>query len=197
MTSAQIKHIQTRIRTTHDGFWGPKSEAACRAYLRSLMPRPAVAPASDQTSLTKFYGPPGERDGAEPPMSPVEVPFPMFLYQPDGQRVKNIRVHERCAPALHAVLADFAKWSEQARHAAGLDLFFGCYNPRRMRGGTLPSLHARAAALDFDASRNGNHTHWPTAATMPIEAMEVFASHGWLPAGAMWSRDAMHFQFTT
>jgi hypothetical protein len=31
---------------------------------------------------------------------------------------------------------------------------------------------------------------------MPIEVMEEFAKEGWLPAGAFWSRDAMHFQAT-
>jgi hypothetical protein len=195
MTSAQIKAIQTRIGTVPDGFWGPRSEAACRAHLRSFMPR-NTAPATNQKSLTDFYGPPGERGGYEPPMEAVEVPFPMFLYQPSGTRVPHISVHKKCVPSLIGALADFAAWSEKDRVAAGLNLFFGCYNPRRMRGGTLPSLHARAAALDFDASRNGNSTHWPTAASMPLEVMEVFARHGWLPAGAMWSRDAMHFQFT-
>jgi hypothetical protein len=31
---------------------------------------------------------------------------------------------------------------------------------------------------------------------MPIEVMEEFAKEGWLPAGAFWSRDSMHFQST-
>lgn len=196
MKSEQIKELQRRIGAAVDGFWGPKSQARCREYLRSLMPSPAIAPTPDEKSLTSFLGPPGIRGGYTPPMSLVEVPFKMYLYQPDGIPVKHIGVHEKCSTSLVGVLSEFAAWSEKERRNAGLDLFFGCYNPRRMRGGTLPSLHARAAALDFDASRNGNNTHWPTAASMPLKAMEVFASYGWLPAGAMWSRDAMHFQFT-
>jgi hypothetical protein len=74
--------------------------------------------------------------------------------------------------------------------------FFGTFVNRKMRGGSLPSLHARAAAIDFDANRNGNTTHWPTRAHMPLDVMEIFAREGWLSAGAFWSRDAMHFQAT-
>jgi len=65
-----------------------------------------------------------------------------------------------------------------------------------MRGGTSYSLHARGAAIDLDAENNGNLTHWPTAATMPLEVMECFAREGWLSAGAFWGRDAMHHQAT-
>ena len=50
--------------------------------------------------------------------------------------------------------------------------------------------------FDFAASENGNHTSWPVAATMPLGVMEIFAAEGWLPAGAFWGRDAMHFQAT-
>jgi hypothetical protein len=74
--------------------------------------------------------------------------------------------------------------------------YFGCYVNRPIRGGSTPSLHARGAAIDFDANRNRNAQHWPVSATMPIEVMECFAREGWLCAGAFWSRDAMHFQAT-
>jgi hypothetical protein len=65
-----------------------------------------------------------------------------------------------------------------------------------MRGGHLPSLHARAAAIDLDPENNGNKEHWPLRSTMPLAVMAIFAKHGWLPAGAFWSRDSMHFQGT-
>ena len=70
-------------------------------------------------------------------------------------------------------------------------------NNRSMRGGSLPSLHARGAAIDLMPDQNANHTPWPSAATMPMEVMEAFAREGWLSAGAFWGRDAMHFQATS
>jgi hypothetical protein len=65
-----------------------------------------------------------------------------------------------------------------------------------MRGGRLPSLHARGAAIDLAADTNGNTTHWPTRADMPIEVLACFAREGWLSAGVFWSRDGMHNQAT-
>jgi hypothetical protein len=65
-----------------------------------------------------------------------------------------------------------------------------------MRGGTRPSTHARGIAIDLAPVWNGNATPWPAKATMPLAVMEQFAREGWLPAGAFWGRDAMHFQAT-
>lgn len=57
-------------------------------------------------------------------------------------------------------------------------------------------MHSWAMAFDIDALSNRNRDHWPTAASMPIIVMEVAAKHGFKPAGAFWSRDAMHFEYT-
>ena len=106
-------------------------------------------------------------------------------------------MHRRCAESLHAVLTDIARrhGNDERIMAAARD-YYGVYNNRPMRGGTLPSLHARAAAIDLDADDNGNEVAWPAKADMPLEIMECFAREGWMPAGAFWGRDAMHFQAT-
>lgn len=184
MTAAQIKAIQTRIGTEPDGFWGPKSVAACQRYLRKLMPEPVPWPKTDQRSLTAFYGDPGD----ESQLVTFDAPQGL-LYE--GVQVQRVRCHRKLWQSLARILAalcrDFPDIAAQ---------YAGCYNYRNMRGGSLPSLHARGAAVDFAPGTNGNLTHWPTKATMPLEVMELFAREGWLPAGAFWSRDAMHFQAT-
>lgn len=191
MTKPQIIDLQTHLGVAPDGFWGPKSIAAAQRRLRALMPVPNPWPKSDQTSLTRFYGRPGD----ESRHTYIKPPFPMFI---DGQPVAKIKVHERCADSLLRVLIRLldAYPASADRVSAGLTVFDGVYNNRSMRGGTLPSLHARAAAIDLDAGRNRNQQHWPVSATMPFRAMEIFAAEGWLSAGAFWSRDAMHFQAT-
>lgn len=56
MTTDEIKAMQTRIGVQADGFWGPKSIAACKAHLRALMPDINPWPSQDAESLRKFYG---------------------------------------------------------------------------------------------------------------------------------------------
>jgi hypothetical protein len=184
MTSEQIIEIQEKIGTTPDGFWGPKSVAACQDYLRSLMPRPNPWPKPDQSSLTDFYG----RAGDETKL--VNLPAPVVM-EYEGAKIRTIRCHRRVAESLDRALIDAYR---AAPHV--VRIYDGCYNNRAMRGGSTPSLHARGAAIDLHAERNGNHVPWPTVATMPFGVMEAFAREGWMPAGPFWGRDAMHFQAT-
>lgn len=185
MTQAQIRSIQQRVGATPDGFWGPKSIAACQRHLRSLMPSPNPWPQTDQSSLQQFYGSPGDESKL------VDLPVAGMGVRFDGLTVRTIRCHRKVADsllrALQAMAEDFPEILGQ---------FAGCYNNRKMRGGSLPSLHARGAAIDFAPDTNGLHTVWPTRATMPLGVMEIFAREGWLAAGAFWGRDAMHLQAT-
>lgn len=186
MNQNDIKAMQRRIGVTDDGFWGPRSIAACQAHLRKLMPAKNPWPATDQDSLIKFYGAAGD----ESQLTPLEVEGLGLRYE--GRPVRVTRCHKKVADSLKRILTDLSK----GPHRGVLEQYAGCFNNRAMRGGTLPSLHARGAAVDFAPDSNGNHVAWPNAATMPLEVMEAFAREGWLPAGAFWHRDAMHFQAT-
>lgn len=181
MNTRQIIAMQERIGTTPDSFWGPKSIAACQRHLKSLMPSPNPWPRSDQASLRAFYGAPGDESRL------VNLPVADLPLLYEGRRVKSVRCHEKVSESLRRILEKLAD-----EHAEVLADYAGCYNNRPMRGGTLPSLHARGAAIDFMPATNGLYTHWPTRATMPLAVMEIFAREGWKSAGAFWGRDAMH-----
>lgn len=178
--------MQIRIGTTPDGFWGPKSQAACQRHLRALMPKPNPWPEATQRALQAFYGSPGD----ESQLVAIQVGHLGVRYE--GSKVRQIRVHRLCADSLLRVLEAIAR----GPHASVLEQFAGVYNNRPMRGGTLPSLHARGAAIDLAPATNGNLTKWPEKATMPLGVMEEFSREGWLSAGAFWHRDPMHFQGT-
>ena len=187
MTRNQIIELQKRIGTTPDSFFGPASIKACKAHLRAFMPLERNPwPNPDQASLTAFYG----KAGDESQLVSLVVSDLGVRY--DGKDVRTVRCHHKVAPSLHRVLEKLSK----TPHAWVLKEYAGCYNNRPMRGGSLPSLHARGAAVDLAPSTNGNREAWPSSANMPIEVMEEFAKEGWLPAGAFWGRDAMHFQAT-
>ena len=185
MNSNQIKAIQEKIGTTPDGFWGPKSILAAERHLVRMMPASPQWPATGQASLTAFYGNAGDENKlVNLDVSDIEVRY-------DGSKVRTIRCHAKVAESLKRVMVKLSH-----SHPEILRDYNGCFNDRPMRGGSLPSLHARGAAIDFCASENGNITHWPARATMPFEVMEEFAREGWIAAGAFWGRDAMHFQAT-
>ena len=60
MTLTEIKTLQHRVGAVPDGFWGPKSIAACQAHLKRMMPKKNPWPGTTQAALTRFYGEPGD-----------------------------------------------------------------------------------------------------------------------------------------
>lgn len=186
MNVDRIKALQSKIGTKVDGDWGRMSIAACQAYLQRLIDAsPNKWPATDQASLTAFYGKAGDESQL------VNLPVQDLGLCFEGTPVKTVHCHRLVAASLRRVLESLA-----ISHPKILREFAGVFNNRPMRGGTTPSLHARGAAIDLAPDTNGNRMHWPLAADMPFEVMEAFAREGWIAAGAFWARDAMHFQAT-
>lgn len=187
MTRDQIIDLQKRIGTTPDGIWGAKSIAACQAHLKALEPKVNPWPESTQAALQAFYGDAGDEEQL------VNLNVAAYGVRYDGKPVKSIRCHDKVADSLNRILAIL---SNMPAGRQVIKQYAGCFNNRPMRGGSLPSLHARGAAIDLDPATNRNRQAWPTSATMPIDVMEIFAAEGWTCAGAAWGRDAMHFQAT-
>lgn len=195
MTPSEIGEMQRRINSkgfplVDDEFWGPKSIAACKKYLTSLMPSPNPWPKSDQASLRKFYGIPGNESN----LVTIEFPYRM-LY--DGKAVSRTRVHKKCAESLLRVLKAIAgRFNDAPDIVDEATDYGGCFNFRPKRGGTSWSLHAWGAAIDLDADDNTFRDSWPMKADMPLEIMEEFAKEGWIGGGWAWGYDGMHFQAT-
>lgn len=190
MTTPQIIAMQTRIGVTPDGFWGPKSIAQCRNYLRTMMPKNNPWPYPDQASLRAFYGQPGDESN----LVMIQFPYPM-LYA--GKPCTRTRVHKKCADSLLRVLTNIKgllPTHPDIRDEA--EDYGGCFEFRNKRGGSTYSLHAWGAAIDLDADDNTFRNNWPMQSDMPLEIMEAFAKEGWISAGAFWSYDSMHHQAT-
>lgn len=181
-----IAQIQSKIGTTPDGIWGPKSKVACINYLRDFMPKVNPWPEQDTLSMTRFFG----KAGDELNLTSMDVDGLGVKY--DGKLVKTIRCNVKVAESLSRILEAIAN----SHSAYVLGEYGGCFNFRKMRGGNSLSVHSWGAAIDLDPDSNGNNQAWPTSSTMPLEVMEIFAREGWIPAGAFWGRDAMHFQAT-
>lgn len=107
-------------------------------------------PKQNADSMNRFYGPIGSNH------TTIIVPekYPMVLYG-GPQPYRKMSLHKKIADPVQRVLSrTLAHYGTDGIRGSGMDRFFGCYNPRRMRGGSAWSIHAWAAALDFDANRN-------------------------------------------
>jgi hypothetical protein len=186
MTKAQIIALQERIGTKPDGLWGDVSTAACQRHLRALMPQPHPWPTGDDASVIARFGQPGDESNL------VGANVRGLGLKYEGKPVQTIRCHHLVAHSLVEIITEIA----DTPSAWILTQYAGCYNYRKMRGGSRHSKHAWGIAVDFAPASNGLRNHWPRAASMPIEAMEAFARQGWLAAGAFWNRDAMHYETT-
>jgi hypothetical protein len=188
VTRTEVQTLQRRVGAEPDGFWGPKSQAACRLHLSRLMPTPNPWPAGSQAALREFYGQPGNESN----LVVIRFPFPMVF---GDKAVATTRVHKRCADSLVAVLESIERlYHNRPEIMQSARRFAGVYNFRNKRGGSTFSVHAWGAAIDLDPGSNSFRATWPLAAKMPIEIMEEFSKKGWTSAGAFWGYDAMHFE---
>ncbi|QTL01896.1 M15 family metallopeptidase [Aquabacter sp. L1I39] len=150
-----------------------------------------------QREVDSFYGNPRGAGGGPSEKweagNLVLVPCP-WLLRFEGQSVRGIRIHKRCATSLARVLD--AIWARCGRSQAeidriGMSAYGGSYNFRRGRGLATLSMHAYGCAVDFDPDHNGLGD--PTPA-MDRRVIEEFERQGW-EWGGHWSRpDGMHFQ---
>lgn len=195
----RICTLQTKLRPWYpkamqascvDGFWGPASIRACRAYVRSLMPATSPWPAPNAAALRKFYGAPGQ----ESMLTRIVFPFPMTY---EGRPVTSTRAHMKCAASLLRVLTDIV--TRHGKNDGVMEVasrYSGCYENRLKTNGSTPSTHAHGAGFDLDAEHNSFVESWPMKATMPLEIIECFAREGWVSAAVFWGYDAMHEQAT-
>ena len=182
---SRIIELQKKVGTKPDGDWGQKSRDACKAYLRSLMPKPNPWPRNDAPSLRAFYGEPGNESNL------VSIPVDGLGVEYFGKPVTRIHCHKKVADSLLAIIRELSK-TEIGRKA--LKLYAGCFNVKKINKSTSWSLHSFGAAIDLMPDTNKEYDHWPIQSDMPLEIMEVFARHGWKSGGAFWGRDAMHYE---
>ena len=79
----------------------------------------------------------------------------------------------------------------------GLDLYGGCLNVRKKRGGSTWSAHAWGTAFDLDPDRNQlawkrDRAEFAKAIYDPFH--KAFADEGWMSLGTCYDFDWMHKQ---
>ena len=146
--------------------------------------------------IVKKYGKPNET--GEGYLTTILLPYPMKLAWDLDTKVSKMRCHKLAAEAFLNVFNDLlAEYGMKEIERLGIDLFGGCFNYRKMRGGTSWSTHAWAIAVDLDPARNKLKETAKTARFARPEyqkMIDIFYRHGFISLGVEENRDWMHFQ---
>lgn len=139
------------------------------------------------------YGQPGTANLIQMP-----VPFPLRIAWDTSTTVNKIQVHKLVAPNLALVFQELLDtYGLPEIQKLGIDLFGGCYNYRKMRGGSEWSRHAWAIAIDLDPERNPLKASNKTAQfAKPAykKMIEIFYKHGFKGLGPEKNYDWMHWE---
>lgn len=146
-------------------------------------------------TLLNRYGVPGENAKF---LMTIDLPYPMRLAWDKNTTVTKMTCHRLVADNFLRVFKELLKeYGLPKIQELGIDLFGGCYNFRKMRGGTELSRHSWGVAIDLDPDRNLLHEKSNTArfARPEYKAMiDIFYKNGFVSLGREKNYDWMHFE---
>ncbi|MBT9383343.1 M15 family metallopeptidase [Pseudooceanicola sp. CBS1P-1] len=183
LTAWQSERAGTTSTLSRSAIVGAKSDPAQLAYPR-------------QKDMPAFYG---EAGGAQCTAGKVQLAYPMKIAWNKAQTVTRFSCHEKLSEPLTGIFRDaLAHYGQADIERLELDVFGGCYNLRKMRGGAALSVHAYGAAVDLNPEKN--QLRWGAdraqfAAEDYAAFWRIVMAHGGTPAGYAWGADWMHFQF--
>lgn len=156
------------------------------------MPEPVKTAWPRQADCLKFYGKVGENQ------TMLHLPFSMRLAWDARQEVRKFSIHEKVHDSAARCFARVLEaYGEEEIRRLRLDLFGGCLNVRKMRGGSAWSMHSWGIAIDFDPAHNALNMGRDKAslARPDYEAFwKIWTEEGWLSLGKARNFDWMHVQ---
>jgi len=149
-----------------------------------------------QAQVRRFYG---EAGNPSCTAGMAKLAYPMKVAWDKKTIIRRFRCHIKVEAAFERIFQKtLAQYGEKEIARLRLDLFGGCYNFRRMRGGKTFSMHAYGIAFDIDPERN--QLKWTRAKASLAKAdyepfWKIVESEGAVSLGRARDFDWMHFQF--
>ena len=189
-----------------DGYYGHNTQNAFEAWIDEQEDRPSWSPDRDyvdtkwpsQSGVRQFFGEPGNPKCTA---GKAVLPIPFKIAWNTSQSITRFSCHELVADALTGIYRDAVQhYGEKQFRALRLDLFGGCYNLRKMRGGSRYSMHSWGIAVDHDPEHN--QLRWDSNrasfARPKYDAWwRIVEGYGAVSLGRQRDFDWMHFQFAT
>lgn len=149
-------------------------------------------PIENTKELEKFYGSPGTNQTLVP------IPYPVKLAWAPHKIITRFSCHEKVADSIVQVLERVQNHYGDKIGTLGLDMFGGCFNKRKIRGGTRWSTHAFGIAIDWFPQQNKlrwNHTKAVFAKPIYDKWWELWDEVGATSLGRVKDYDWQHVQF--
>jgi hypothetical protein len=193
-----------------DGYFGPNTERATKQFQISKgiesdgivgesTKRFANAnketgrwPKQNYESMVEYYGPVGENQTS------LVLPYKLKLAWDLNVSITKITCNEKVADSLYTIFEKTLNtYGHEDVSALKLDVFGGCLNVRKMRGGSSWSIHSWGAAVDLDPDRNQLRWNKDRASLAKKEYApfwKIVEDEGWTSLGRNKNYDWMHFQ---
>ena len=207
-------YVQLRCRDENvnpgriDGFWGSQTDYAVNV-IRERIQNNLVAPnfrdsedldqnrrhlwpRQKEADVRAFFGPVGQN------LTRLQLPYTHRLAWDKTQRLNSFHCHAKVHDSLSRVLTNvLAHYGEPQIRELRLDLFGGCYNKRKKKGGKTWSMHAWGVAVDYDTANNRFEWGWDKASFAGPEYdawWQIWEKEGWTSLGRARNFDWMHIQ---
>jgi len=193
-----------------DGYWGPQTEQAYVRLKMSVLGQSSADvwrhdegegtgdtiggnhwPLQTQSELQAYYGDVGTNQ------THVTSPYPLKIAWAPDKVITRFSCHKKVAGSISRVLHQVQEHYGNQIPDLGLDLWGGCLNVRKMRGGTNWSTHSWGIAIDWDPARNKLRQHSDTANFAKPEYdmwWKFWENEGWVSLGRTRNYDWMHVQ---
>jgi len=143
----------------------------------------------------KKYGFPNENPDY---LTVLNLPYPMRLAWDKNVFVKKITCHKLVSDKLELIFKEILNhYGSNKIKDLGIDIYGGCFNFRKMRGGNDYSRHSWGIAIDLDPERNLLKETSKTARFARPEykpMIDIFYKHGFVSLGREKNYDWMHFE---
>jgi len=143
----------------------------------------------------KKYGVPSENPKY---LVTLQLPYPMRLSWDKKVKVTKITCHKLVADNFKLIFKEMLNYYGYEKIVElGIDLYGGCFNFRKMRGGSDYSRHSWGIAIDLDPELNLLKETSKTARFARPEykpMIDIFYKYGFVSLGIEKNYDWMHFE---